>query len=137
MNLTVKQEAFVQAYIENGGNAAEAYRKAYNAEKMKADVIYVKACELLKSGKVAVRVKELRDQHAKRHEITVDRITEMLLEDRDLAKKVESPAAAVSASMGLAKLHGHLVERVKGEGNPLSVTHVKMVMVDPYEETEH
>lgn len=48
--LTLKQEAFCQAYIQNGGNASEAYRSAYNAGKMKADVVNVKACELMKSG---------------------------------------------------------------------------------------
>ena len=51
--MTPKQERFCQAYIETG-NASEAYRQAYNAEKMKAQTIHVKASELFASGKVAV-----------------------------------------------------------------------------------
>jgi phage terminase small subunit len=42
MALTVKQENFCLAYMETG-NASEAYRRAYNAGKMKPAVINVKA----------------------------------------------------------------------------------------------
>jgi len=42
-------------------NASEAYRRAYNAEKMSLAVVNVKACELLKNGKVAVTVQALRE----------------------------------------------------------------------------
>ena len=55
-NLTPKQEAFCLAYIETG-NASEAYRRAYDAEKMKPPVINVKACQLLAEDKIAVRVR--------------------------------------------------------------------------------
>jgi len=36
--LTIKQEAFCQAYIEKG-NASEAYRMAYAADKMKPETV--------------------------------------------------------------------------------------------------
>src|SRR5688572_29783725 len=103
--MTPKQEAFAQAYVETG-NASEAYRRAYDAENMKPEVVSVKACELLKNGKVTVKVQQLQAKHAKRHDITIDRITEMLLEDRELARANTQSGAAVSASMGLAKIHG-------------------------------
>lgn len=54
--LTIKQEAFCQAYIETG-NASEAYRTAYAADKMKAEAIHVNASKLLDNAKVALRVK--------------------------------------------------------------------------------
>ena len=110
--LTPKQEAFAQAYVETG-NASEAYRRAYDAENMQPQTIAVKASELLASGKVSVRVAELRDAHLARHNLTVDDIKRMLLEDRQFARECTTPAAAVSASMGLAKLYGHLTERVE------------------------
>lgn len=72
--LTLKQELFSQAYIENGGNASEAYRKAYSTDGMKPEVIHVKACELLKNGKVAVRIEELREDILSRHQVTVERV---------------------------------------------------------------
>ena len=71
--LTVKQEAFAKAYIETG-NASEAYRRSYSAGKMKDEAVHVKASELLKHGKVAVRIAELQAGHQKRHELTVDRV---------------------------------------------------------------
>jgi phage terminase small subunit len=110
LNLTPKQEMFAQAYIETS-NASEAYRRAYNAENTKPEVVWVKACELLKHGKVAVRVLQLREEHAARHAITVDSLTQMLKEDRELARKENEPTAAIKAVEVLAKLHGHMVEK--------------------------
>jgi len=108
--MTPKQEKFCQLYIELG-NASEAYRRAYNAAKMKPESVNVNASKLLADAKVALRVAELKADHAKRHEVTVDYIRQMLLEDREFARKMETPAAAVSATMGLAKLYGHLTEK--------------------------
>lgn len=124
MALTPKQEKFCQKYIETG-NASEAYRLAYNAKKMKLDVIHVKACELLKSGNVAVRVASLRAIHAKRHEVTIDSITLELEEARILAKDEKQAAPMVSASLGKAKLHGLVVEKNEHSGpngGPIATT---------------
>lgn len=71
--LTEKQERFCQKYIELK-DASAAYRASYNAENMKDTTIHVRACELLKNSKVAVRLEELQAHHFKRHEITVDNI---------------------------------------------------------------
>lgn len=57
--LTKKQESFAQEYVKCG-NATEAYKKVYNASNMKAETIHVKASELLKNGKVSVRVGNLQ-----------------------------------------------------------------------------
>ena len=113
--MTPKQEAFCLAYIETG-NASEAYRVAYNAENMKPESIWVKACELLASGKVTARVAELKAAALKRHEMTVDDIAKLLLEDRTFARECETPGAAVTASLGLAKLFGLLRDRVEHTG---------------------
>lgn len=112
--LTVKQEKFCKKYLETG-NASEAYRQAYDAKGMKADVINVKACQMLKQDKIAVRVKELQSLHQKRHEVTVDSIVGELEEARSLALITEQPSAAVSASLGKARLHGLLTEKMKIE----------------------
>lgn len=114
--MTPKQEAFCMAYVETG-NASEAYRRSYNAAKMKPATVNVKASELLADGKIAVRVAELKAQHVERHNVTVDDIRTMLLEDRRFAREMETPAAAVSATMGLAKLYGHLRDKVE-HSNP-------------------
>jgi phage terminase small subunit len=77
MALTQKQENFCLAYIKTG-NASEAYRQAYNAEKMKPETIHVKACELLQDGNVSVRVKELKDKAESKAIITLEQRKELL-----------------------------------------------------------
>lgn len=107
MSLTPKQEAFAHAYVETG-NASEAYRRSYNAGNMKPAVIAVKACELLGSGNVSVRVKELQELNLERHKVTVDSLLIELEEARIAASTGERPQAAamVAATLGKAKLLG-------------------------------
>lgn len=116
--LTVKQEAFCQAYIENGGNASEAYRSSYNAEKMKPEAIHVAACRLLADTKVALRVKQLRDAIEERHNITVDDLIAELEEARERAFTTTTPqlSAAIAATMGKAKMLGFLADKVEVTG---------------------
>jgi phage terminase small subunit len=77
MALTQKQENFCLAYIKTG-NASEAYRQAYNAEKMKPESINVKACELLKDVNVTVRVNELKARAESKAIITLEQRKELL-----------------------------------------------------------
>lgn len=111
--LTPKQEAFALAYVETG-NASEAYRRAYAAEKMKAEAIHVNASKLLASAKVALRVKELHAKVVERHEITVDDILRELEEARAYAMTGERPQASamVAATMGKAKVMGLILDKV-------------------------
>lgn len=113
--LTPKQESFCLAFIETG-NASEAYRRSYDAGKMKPESITVNASKLLASAKVALRVAELRAAHVERHNFTVDDMVRQLDEDREFARKLETPAAAISASMGKAKVLGLLTDKVEHSG---------------------
>ena len=132
MALTQKQESFCLAYLETG-NASEAYRRSYNAGKMKQEVIAVKACELLKTGSVAVRVAELQASAVERNKITVDDLLRELEEARIAALTAETTqtSAAVAATMGKAKLLGMLTDKTeltgKGGGPVQSVTRVELV----------
>jgi len=112
-DLTPKQEAFCLAYIETG-NASEAYRRSYDASRMKPAVIAVKASELLSSGKVSVRVREIQAEHRGRHRITVDDLVAELEEARVAAMTAETAqaSAATAATMGKAKLLGFLTDKV-------------------------
>jgi phage terminase small subunit len=112
VNLTPKQERFCTLYIELG-NASEAYRGAYDAARMKPESVNRKAKELLDNGKIAARLGELKAQHVERHAVTIDTIRDMLLEDRAFAREMETAAAAVSATMGLAKLYGYLRDKLE------------------------
>lgn len=61
--LTAKQEHFVQNIIK-GMSQADAYRSAYNCKRMSDNAIYVNASKLVADAKVALRIKELREQLA-------------------------------------------------------------------------
>jgi phage terminase small subunit len=61
--LTLKQEAFCQAYIRSGDKSA-AYREAYNASRMKPETIHEMASKLSSNHKVATRIKELQSKVA-------------------------------------------------------------------------
>ena len=124
VKITIKQEGFCQSYIETG-SATEAYRLHYNAEKMKPATVNRNATALLKNNTITTRLAELRGQHQERHNITVDSITNMYLDDREDARTAKQYATAVAATTGLAKLHGLVVDRKQIGGdpdNPLPVT---------------
>lgn len=123
--MTPKQEAFVRKYVETGC-ASTAYRGVYNATNMNANAVGVEAHRVLKNPKVSLKVAELQAGHQKRHEITVDKLTDMAMNAYKLAMKesVEAPSAAVSAVTVLGKLHGLIVDKSKNEhvgkdGEPL------------------
>lgn len=104
--LTQKQENFAREFFETG-NAAEAYRRAYDVAKDAKDGwIYVEACQLLDNPNVAIRVEELRQQ-AERHSIyTRQKAMEELEEARLSGMANAMPAAAVSAINSKIKLYG-------------------------------
>lgn len=103
--MTPKREAFCLAYIETG-NASEAYRRAFDAENMKAETVTKRASELLDNGEVKGRLSELREPILKRHGNTVDDLLDELEKARARALEADRPAAAVSATMGKARLLG-------------------------------
>ena len=63
---------------------------------------------LLDDPVVSHRINQMREMNAGRLQITVERLTQMLLEDRALAQQSGQYAAAVAATVGLAQLHGKI-----------------------------
>lgn len=104
--LTEKQEAFTLVYFETG-NAAEAYRQAYDvSENAKDNWIYVEASQLLDNPKVSLRLKVLQEQAAALSFYTVQKAAEEYEAARELAMKEKNPSGAVSAISGKVKLFG-------------------------------
>ena len=105
--LKPNEEKFAQSFVETG-NASEAYRTAYKADKMSDNAIYVEACRVKDRPRVSLRIKELQDEIKKRHSVTVDSLLAELEEARQAALGAETPqsSAAVAATMGKAKLTG-------------------------------
>jgi phage terminase small subunit len=107
----LKQEGFVRAYIENGGNATQAYRDNYAIKTMSEKSINEESSKLLKNPKIASRLEEYHQRTQRRHQISVDSLTADMIENRELALQTAQAGAAQTATMGLAKLHGLLIEK--------------------------
>lgn len=125
MKLTTKQDAFVKAYIENGGNGTQAALKAGYSENS--------ACEIAVENLGKPLIKEALEMHKNklglRHEITTDSLIAELEEARLLALDIDQPSAATAATMGKAKLTGKdklVIEHI-GEINH---NHIQVEFVD-------
>lgn len=104
-----RHERFAQG-LAKGQTASEAYVVAgYKPDDGHAS-------RLAGNGKVKSRVAELQERAARIAETTAADIAMQLDEDRELARSVKAPSAAVSASMGKAKLFGLIKERHEHTG---------------------
>jgi phage terminase small subunit len=128
-DLTPKQEAFALAYLETG-NAAEAYRRAYDvSEDARDSWIYVEAWQVLNNPKVALRLKTLQDQAARLSIFNVAAAATEYEEARQLAMKEANPSAAVAAVTGKVKLFGldkpSRIEMTGKDSGPIQVEEIK------------
>lgn len=99
-----RHEKFAQE-LAKGKSQVDAYALA----GFKANESH--ASRLVANGKVAARVGELKERAAEKAAVTVADIAAQLDEDREFARQLEAPAAAVSATMGKAKVLGLIVEK--------------------------
>ena len=107
MNMTPKQIAFCQAYLETG-DASEAWRRSYDASKSNKNSVNRRGHEMLQHSKVIAYLAEERAHIMARHRITVDDLLRELEEARTAALGADTvqSSAAVSATMSKAKLLG-------------------------------
>ena len=102
--LNPRHEAFARGLVA-GKTADQAYVDAgYKRDRRNA-------ARLTTNDDIASRVGELQAENRERLHVTVTSITRQLQEDRDLAYKQGQAAAAVQATVNLAKLHGFMVDR--------------------------
>jgi phage terminase small subunit len=71
--LTIKQEKFVQGLFA-GLSQREAYKQAFNCEKMKEKTIDENASRLANNSKVIARLDELKNELKSRNMITAERV---------------------------------------------------------------
>lgn len=103
--LTGKQEKFCQC-IADGMTQANAYRTAYNAEKMKPESVQVKASVLMADGKIALRVAELRGALAKKGLWTREKSVAGLVKAFRVAEGAGNAAAMTGSIKELNAMHG-------------------------------
>lgn len=110
MKLTAKQEAFCLAYLETG-NASEAYRRAYNAEKMKPETVNRTAKELLDNPKIAASLAELRRPAVEAAQITLESHLARLAALSEAAEQEGQFSAAITAEVARGKAAGVHIEK--------------------------
>lgn len=131
MSLTQKQENFCLAYIETG-NASEAYRMAYDAEKMKPESVNRLAKAQLDNIKIASRISDLRAPVIARAQITLEQHLNDLKRLRDLAEASEKFGPAVQAEMARGKASGLYVDKTEltgKDGKPIEVVNPTLEIV--------
>jgi hypothetical protein len=107
---TAKKEAFARAYVESR-SWVDAYKASYTWENMSYTSIRVNANRLRQDPFVQQKIAELTRRLEDECVISLKKVTQFLLEDRQLAHKEGQAAAAVQASMHLAKIYGYYVDR--------------------------
>lgn len=112
--MTPKQEQFARLYVETG-NASEAYRQAYNTDNMKPETVTNEAYKLLQDPDISAMVDDLKAEARQRHAVTVGDLLSELEQARAAALAAPTPqsSAAVSATMGKAKMLGLLVDKAE------------------------
>lgn len=118
MALTAKQERFCQAIV-SGMSQADAYRKAYDAERMKPETVQNKAHVLMKNGEIRARVEQLRAPVVAKVQYDLEKAMEEAERALSLAEKKENPGAMVAAVQLRSKLNGLLIEKREDVTDPL------------------
>jgi phage terminase small subunit len=102
-----RRQRFVEHYLLCGVAALAAQRAGYRNRRIRQTAHW-----LLHLPDIAAAIEAGRKALAERASFTFDRAMEQLRADRDFAIKTENATAAVRASELMAKMSGHLVERV-------------------------
>lgn len=113
--MTPKQQRFVQEYLIDLNATQAAIRAGYSKRSA-----YMTGGRMMKNDEVMAAISEAQSKAAERHEITFERVAQMMQEDREFARSLDQPGAAATASMNLAKLHGLIIDKHHHTGNPLA-----------------
>lgn len=102
-----RQQMFVERYCLHG-NAHRAVLDAGYAQRSARQ----RAAKFLAHPTIGAAIGRVRAALAERHNFTSDKAMEQLSEDRKFAIKTENATAAVRASELMARMAGHLVDRL-------------------------
>lgn len=135
-SLTHKRETFARLYVDHG-DASKAFREAFPASMTwKDNVVWVKASELLKDGKVSVRIAELRQKRSQKLDISENRVLAEIAaiafsdvgeleNDHGGFKGLKSLSAATRRAVKSVKIKRY-VEGKGEESRLVEITHVEM-----------
>ncbi len=116
--LTEKQEKFA-LNVFNGMNLTDAYKDSYNCENMSDNAIYVEASRLNALPKVALRIKEMRDELL---EPDIMSAKERLKWLSDIVRDEEqSTRDRLSASDQMNKMQGQYIQKIEATVDSVNV----------------
>lgn len=120
--MTPKQAAFVREYMIDGNATQAAIRAGYSERTAQEQSSRLLSKAMIREGLAA-----LQAETAERHEITLDRLTEMAEKAYDAALKANQVGAAVSAVAQLSRMHGFDADPRKNERSPLDGMNVEQL----------
>jgi phage terminase small subunit len=104
--MTPKQQRFAEEYVVDHNATQAAIRAGYSERTAKQQ-----GSRLLTKVDVIEAVRAKKARLSRKIEVSISSQTEDMRENRDLALENKQAAAAQQCSMGIAKLHGLLVDR--------------------------
>ncbi len=106
--MSPKQQRFVEEYLVDHNATQAAIRAGYSPK-----TAYSIGHENLKKPEIAAAIAAGEARLRRKTEVSISSLSEDMRENRDLAIKNDQASAAQQASMGIAKLHGLLVDRAE------------------------
>lgn len=128
MSLTPKQDKFARC-IADGMTQADAYRAAYDAEKMKPDTIHKRASELMLDGAVKGRIQELRAKLEEKAIWTREMSVKALVQAYKVAQAQNNASGMSGAIKELNAMHGYNAPKQVELSGGLQVQKIERVIV--------
>lgn len=114
--LTAKQAAFVREFLVDRNATQAAIRAGYSEQ-----TAYSIGHENLSKPEITQAIADAEKRLQAKAEMTVERVAQMLLDDRQMARELGQPSAAVTAAMGVAKLYGLIIDKSQNENRSVIV----------------
>ncbi len=106
--MTPKQERFVQEYMIDLNATAAAKRAGYSEQ-----TAYSQGQRLSKNVEVKAAIQGLQAKFRERMEVSKESVTAQLNTAYDMAEANGQTAVMVQATMGIAKVHGLLIDKTE------------------------
>lgn len=110
--LTLKQELFINAYLEDGNGARAAREAGYSAT---GGADSVTACRLLRNNSVMAEIQARQQVVAEEARVSLQDVLAALLEGIKIAREQQNPGAMISGARELGKILGFYTEVQKVE----------------------
>ena len=126
--LSPKQEVFAKEYAIDRNGKQAAVRAGYSEKSAQ-----MQSSRLLSKAKVKNVIEADQAKHAERCAVTIESLAEELSADRDMARRLEQPSPAITATMSIAKLYGLEVNKNQTETSGEMVVNIKRFTDGPTE----